>query len=190
MAVLVAAAAIAAAARVFLGWGSPLPGQVQESGDGQADDDAEEDDEEMSGPIARTPAVLFLPALTLLSASVAIGVLPGVGRLALAGARRFEDTSAYVTAVLGGRLPAIAGHPATAASPSLQDILSGVGFSIVAVLFALIIVLPRRLGSMSDSARAVARVLHDLHSGHVGDYVAWLTVGAVVLAGAFVVAFA
>jgi multicomponent Na+:H+ antiporter subunit D len=187
--ILLAAAAIAAAARVFLGWGAPLPGEVQESGDGSADDDGEEDDERMSGPTDRTPALLYLPALVLLGASIAIGVLPDVQRLALAGAQRFMDSSAYVAQVLGGPVP-VAHASSAITSPSLQDILSGVGFTVVASLLGLIVVLPRRLGALSTPVRDVAGVLHRLHSGHVGDYVAWLTVGAVIFTGLFTLLFA
>jgi multicomponent Na+:H+ antiporter subunit D len=178
--ILVGAAAIAAGARVFLGWGPALPGEVQESGDGQADDDGEEDDEQMTGPTDRTPAVLFLPALGLLLGSVAVGVLPGVERLALAGAQRFTATSAYVSSVLDAHVPRLAALPAPA-SPSLQGILSGVGFTVITLLLALLVILPRALPARAQQA---AQLLHRLHSGHVGDYVTWLTVGAAVFIGA------
>ena len=186
--ILLAAATIAAAARVFLDWGPPLSGEVQESGDGRGDDDGEEDDEELTGPTDRTPAVLFVPALALLTASIAIGVVPGVRRLALAGAQRFEGTSAYVSAVLRGHVPTMAALPAPG-SPSLQTVLSGVGFTIVALALGLLVVLPRRLPAPPGLARAVAvgtaRGLRRIHSGHVGDYVTWLAVGAVIFTGAF-----
>jgi multicomponent Na+:H+ antiporter subunit D len=186
--ILLAAAAIAAAARVFLGWGAPLPGEVPESGDGSADDDGEEDDEKMSGPTNRTPAILYLPALVLLSASIAIGVLPDVQRLAIAGAERFQDTSAYVAGVFGGRTPIVYAS-SVVASPSVQDIVSGVGFTVVAILLGLIVVLPGRLGGIARPLRDVARGLHAVHSGHVGDYVAWLTVGAAIFTGLFALLF-
>jgi hypothetical protein len=35
----------------------------------------------------------------------------------------------------------------------------------------------------------LARGLHALHSGHPGDYIAWLTVGAAVFTGLFTVMF-
>ncbi len=190
--ILLAATTIAAAARVFLNWGPPLPGEAWESGDGRSDDDGEEDDEEMTGPTDRTPAVLFVPAVGLLAASIAIGVLPGVRRLALLGAQRFEATSAYVSSVLTGRVPVVAGLPVPA-SPSLQDVLSGVGFAIVALALGLLVILPRRLpaspAGLDVVGTAVARRLHRLHSGHVGDYVTWLAVGAAILTGACVLAF-
>ena len=186
--ILVAAAAVAAAARVFLGWGAVLPDEVRESGDGGGDDDGEDDDEEITGPTDRTPAVLFLPALALLIASLAVGVLPEVGRLALRGAQRFEATSAYVSSVLGHAVPGLAAS-APPASPSVQDILSGVGFTVVALVLGLVVVLPRRVPGLTVPARAVAGRLHRLHSGHVGDYVTWVAVGAVIFAGAFALTF-
>ena len=186
--ILLAGAVIAAAARVFLDRGAPLAGEVSESGDGRGDDDGEEDDEEMTGPTDRTPAVLFVPALILLGASIAIGVLPGVGRLAVDGARRFTGTSVYVSSVLTGHAPALTAL-APPASPTLQDVLSSVGFTLVALGLGLLVILPRRLPGSPDLARAAgaaaARGLHRLHSGHVGDYITWLAVGAVILTGTF-----
>ena len=93
---LIGAAAIAAAARAFLGWGPDLHHDVERS----PPEGDEEGEEEISGSPNRTPAVLFGPAVVLLTGSVAIGIVPGVGRLALAGAQRFEATSAYAAAVL------------------------------------------------------------------------------------------
>jgi multicomponent Na+:H+ antiporter subunit D len=186
--ILVGAATVAAGARVFLDRGLRLPGEVEESGDGEGDDDGEEDGEELTGPTNRTPAVLFLPALTLILASIAVGVLPGVGRLALDGAQRFEGTSAYVSAVLDGHVARLTALPAPP-SPSLQDVLSGVGFTVVALLVGLLVVLPRRLPGSPPLAQAAARGLHRLHSGHVGDYVTWLVVGAAIFTGLFALAF-
>ncbi|MGI8712415.1 MAG: complex I subunit 5 family protein [Solirubrobacteraceae bacterium] len=181
--ILIGAAAIAAAARAFLGWGPALHDDVDES---------EQGEEEISGPPDRTPAVLFGPAVVLLLGSLAIGVLPGVGRLALAGAQRFEATSAYTTAVLSGHVAALRSQP-VATSPTLQDVLSGIGFTIVTLLVGLLVVLPRRLpgplAPVLDAGRSVTRRLHSLHSGHPGDYIAWLTVGAVIFTATFAFAF-
>lgn len=186
--VLIGAAAVAAAARAFLGWGPDLHHDVEQSPPQEGD----EGQEEISGSPNRTPAVLFGPAVVLLAGSVAIGVLPGVGRLALAGARRFEATSAYAAAVLRDHvvsLPAIS----TRTAPTLQDVLSGAGFTVLMLLIALIVVLPRRLPQPLAGAlrlwRPIARGLHALHSGHPGDYVVWVTVGAVILVAAFSLSF-
>ena len=188
--ILVGAAAVSAAARAFLGWGPPRPDDVPESGDGRADDDGQEDDEEISGPTSRTPAVLFGPAAVLLLGSLAIGVLPGVTRIALAGARRFEATSAYASAVLAGRAHRLT--PSAASAPTLREVLAGVGFTVVTLLVGLFILLPGRppgpLAVLVGPGRAVARGLHALQSGHIGDYIAWLAVGAAIFTAVFALA--
>jgi hypothetical protein len=132
--ILVGAAAIAAGARAFLGWGPARPGEAEESDQG----------DEIGGSPDRTPAVLFLPAVILLLGSLVIGVVPGVERLALAGAQRFEATSAYSSTVLAGHestLPSLSGLT----GPTLRDVLSGVGFTLVTILLGLLVVLPRGL---------------------------------------------
>ena len=184
--ILVGAAVIAAAARAFLGWGPARP------------DDARSPIRARRSAARRdrTPAVLFLPAVILLLGSLVIGVVPGVGRLALAGAQRFEATSAYSAAVLAGHgsaLPTLSGST----TPTLQDVLSGVGFTIVTVLVGLLVVLPGGLPAALSGplapvlagGAAVGRRLHALHSGHPGDYITWLTVGAVIFIATFALAF-
>ena len=44
-----------------------------------------------------------------------------------------------------------------------------------------------RRGAMA-AVRGPTAALRAVHSGHVGDYVAWLTVGLAILGGAFAVA--
>jgi multicomponent Na+:H+ antiporter subunit D len=184
--ILVGAAVIAAGARAFLGWGSSRSGEGEESDQG----------EEISGSRDRTPAVLFFPAVILLLGSLVIGVVPGAGRLALAGAQRFEATSAYSAAVLAGHgstVQALSGSTA----PTLQDVLSGVGFTLITILVGLVIVLPRTtpaglagpLSPLLAGGRTIGRRLHALHSGHPGDYITWLTVGAVIFTATFALAF-
>jgi multicomponent Na+:H+ antiporter subunit D len=185
---VIGAAAIAAGARAFFGWGPDLRHDAEQA----SVQDSGGDDEEISGSPNRTPAVLFAPAVVLLAGSLALGLLPGVARLALAGAQRFEATSAYAASVLHGHVLALAPLPAPA-MPTLQDVLSGLGFTVVTLLVGLAVLLPRRLpGPLSPILRlwrSLARGLHALHSGHPGDYIAWLTVGAVIFTGLFAVMF-
>ena len=75
--------------------------------------------------------------------------------------------------------------------PSLADYLYAAGSSIGALFLGLgALVLPRRShdspGVISHRARAAASWIRGLHSGHPGDYVAWVTAGTAILAGAFV----
>jgi multicomponent Na+:H+ antiporter subunit D len=186
---LIGAAAIAAAARAFLGWGPDLPQDVDQS----SEDEGGEGDEEIAGSPHRTPAVLFAPAVVLLAGSLAIGILPGAGRLALAGAQRFEATAAYASTTLHSHVPSL---PAIAeqTTPTLQDVLSGLGFTLVMLFVGLLVLLPRRLPEPLSGVlalwRGLARGLHALHSGHPGDYIAWLTVGAVIFTGVFALSLA
>jgi multicomponent Na+:H+ antiporter subunit D len=72
-------------------------------------------------------------------------------------------------------------------------VLSGVAFTALTLLVGLLVLLPRRLpGPLSGVVRlwrALAHGLHALHSGHPGDYIAWLTVGAVIFTGVFALSF-
>jgi multicomponent Na+:H+ antiporter subunit D len=185
--ILVTAAATAAGARVFLGWGAPRVTDA-DAGDSRGDDEREAENEELSGPTDRTPAVLFLPALALVLGSIAIGVLPAVERLALSGAQRFMGTAAYASSVLHGRVPGLAALTPPSA-PSVQDVLSGAGFTVLALLVGMAVVLSRGVAGGPAWVRSLAGGLHRLHSGHVGDYIAWLVTGAVLIAGAFTLAF-
>ena len=205
--VLIAAAVVAAGARVFLGWGPPPAHPPAAGGAGEDDSpdgEAGEDDSPDGGageddspdgeagdddtPLRRTPALLFAPAVVLALCSLAVGVVPGVSRLALEGARRFIATRAYLAAGLGGHpsaLPAAGAIP----SPSAADVADGIAFTAVAILLGLLVLVPRRLPDPLTVVGAVAgraaRWLHALHSGHPGDYIAWLTLGAAVFTGVF-----
>ena len=59
---------------------------------------------------------------------LAIGVLPGVGRIAVAGAARFEASGLYASAVLGGRATSVA-VPRLETAPTLEDVLLGFAFT-------------------------------------------------------------
>ena len=180
--VLIGGSVLAAWARIFLGWGP-------DDGDERAGESAEEGDE-LEVTSERTPAVLFVPALMLVAGGIATGVLPGVGRLAVSAAARFIDTVGYAGAVLGGRVAAV--HPPRSAGPSIEEILVGLGLTGLTALFGLGVVAPRRLPfgppAVRTFSRGVARRLHELHSGHPGDDVAWLVTGAAVVCGALVLA--
>jgi multicomponent Na+:H+ antiporter subunit D len=174
---LVGAALLGAGARAFLGWGPELRDE-----DGVSDD--AEDLDELSDHDTRTPAILFAPALALMLGGLAIGVLPGVGRIAVAGAARFQASAAYASAVLGGRATTVA-VPRLETTPTLEDVLLGLAFTVVTVLLALLVVVPRRLAWAPDAFvsawRTAARRLHELHNGHPGDYVTWLVAGTAAL---------
>ena len=76
-------------------------------------------------------------------------------------------------------------------TPTLEDVLLGLVFTAVTASLALLVLAPRRLPGAPDAIvsawRSGARHLHELHSGHPGDYVTWLVAGAAALTAALAV---
>ncbi len=181
--ILIGGSVLAAAARVFLGWG-PDDRDLRFGGE------SAEEGEKLGGSSERTPAVLFVPALVLVLGGIATGVAPGARRLALAGADRFIATAAYARAVLTSHAGAV--HGPAASGPSAAEILVGLGLTALSAAIALAVLAPGRVPFGLHTVRAVlkrtARGLHELHSGHPGDDVAWLVTGAAVVCGALMLA--
>jgi multicomponent Na+:H+ antiporter subunit D len=173
---LAAGAILRSGARVFLGLGPP----------GEPDDSSMEG-REQSGPggeeVAHeaTPASIWLPAIVLLAAGLVWGLIPGLARAAVEAGARFADTSGYAAAVLAGIQHAPAHVPATS-GPSAGSYLHGAGAALLALGVAGLGV---SRSAFVDAVRAPLAGLRALHSGHVGDYVAWTTAGVAVLGGVF-----
>jgi multicomponent Na+:H+ antiporter subunit D len=182
---LTGGAVLRVAGRVFLGWG---PSQGPDPSQARA---AEERVDETRDERDHTPPLMLIVPTLLVLASAVVGLIPGavpwVERMAL----RFCDHSAYAAWVL---------HGATVHWPSLApdhvplvDVLTGLaGFAgaLAAAAFGLfgrpvLASLPRLI--TAPSTRAV-HSLRMLHSGHIGDYIAWWTAGAGVLGGVCLVA--
>ncbi|WP_205719167.1 complex I subunit 5 family protein [Actinomadura geliboluensis] len=141
------------------------------------------EDPETPGGLRSAPWTMLGPAVALLAAGLLAGLLPGG---AVAGAAHaFADRGAYAALVLDGR----AAHPhAVPADPWTAAGLAGAAVALaaaVAVAAAGVRRTPDRPGRAAPRRGrwgAVAARLHALHSGHVGDYAAWLTAGVAVLA--------
>jgi multicomponent Na+:H+ antiporter subunit D len=183
---LTAGAVLRVAGRVFLGWGGARdPGTITEP-------TKVEEGPETRGASVRTPAIMFLPAALLLFGSLAVGLAPRMEARSLQAAARFEARTAYAAAVLEGKT-----HPVSTPVPprawSAGTILGGVATAARAAVVAAVALFGRRFpGHVRDRLRRVVGpplvTLRAAHSGHVGDYVAWLTFGAAFLGGAFAVA--
>jgi multicomponent Na+:H+ antiporter subunit D len=171
---LAAGALLRAWARVFLGAGPP--GTADES----SDEGREEAEPEEDLPQDRTPAVLWGPAVALLAAGLAWGIVPGLAQAAHEAAARFISFNLYAAEVLNGvRGPAP--HLPHVPGPELSSYLYGAGATVGAIAVAAAGV--RRVGTARlHPAFAGVRALH---SGHVGDYVAWLTAGVAVIGVVF-----
>jgi multicomponent Na+:H+ antiporter subunit D len=174
---LAAGALLRAAARVFLGAGEP--GVEDES----SDEAREEAEPEQDAPHDRTPAVMWIPAVVLLAAGLAWGVIPGLAHATIDAAARFTDTPGYIATVLRGAHPSV--HAPATTGPTGASYLYAAGGVLLAVAVAALGVSRART---VDRLRPGFARLRELHSGHVGDYVAWLTAGVAVIGITFGVA--
>jgi multicomponent Na+:H+ antiporter subunit D len=123
----------------------------------------------------RAPWATVATGTTLLALGLAWGLVPGLVDAATHAAARFTDHAGYVAGVLGGSAhgaPAPAGEAPTAAAW-----LYGLASTTLAVGFALLRTMPEG-------------PLRALHSGRIGDYVAWTAVGAAAIASVFALTLA
>ncbi|MFG2819611.1 proton-conducting transporter membrane subunit [Kitasatospora sp. NPDC048365] len=181
-AVFVAASAVTGAAvlrvglRVFWGVGPAphgRPGEQETSGEG-------EEPEIRSPGRALPPTMTAVPAVLLALAAV-LGCVPAAGHAIARGAAVFTDPDRYREAVLAGRdASAALAVPHTAWT--VPGLLLGLLSAGLAVALAAAAAHQRGpwLADGHPAVRAV-RALRRLHSGRLGDYLAWLTLGIAVL---------
>jgi multicomponent Na+:H+ antiporter subunit D len=166
---LAGAALLRAGARIFLGWGDeedPLLGKAME------EDPLERD--------VRRPLLVGV-AVTAVVLGLSISIVPGLGQRAEYAADRFRDTSGYAARVLHGRpLPSPQSLAVSIEHTSLESLLYGGTATILAAGLALVGLYRSR--ALSTVAPPI-RVLRELHSGVVGDYVTWIAVGTAVTGG-------
>jgi multicomponent Na+:H+ antiporter subunit D len=146
-----------------------------------------EDESETEEARDRTPISMFVPAALLLAAGLALGVLPGLSGGAQRAAARFEDQGAYAESVLTGRAPverAVRVHePGT--SGRVYGGLSAAGAVALAALVLFRKRLPARVRRRGRALAPPLVALRRAHSGHIGDYIAWLTLGLAGVGGLF-----
>jgi multicomponent Na+:H+ antiporter subunit D len=146
---------------VFLGRG-PVPPRHP------ACREADEDERELAG--GRSPWATIATGTTLLALGLAWGLVPGLVDAATAVAARFTDSAGYAASVLRG---AAGGAPARAGeAPTTAAWLYGLASGALAVALAFLRTMPEG-------------PLRALHSGRIGDYVAWTAAGAAAIAGVF-----
>lgn len=150
---ITAGAVLRVTARVFLGLGPrPEDAEYETSGSGE--------EPETSGPLRRIPDTMTTVPAVLLAAALAVGVIPGFGALV---ARSVDEAGS--------------GGVHAPAHWTLPGVLLGVASTVLAAALAGLAV--TRPGWVA--APGWATPLRRLQSGHVGDYVAWLLVGATLL---------
>ena len=167
--------------RVFWGLG-PVPWDARE--------EHHEEEPELVRAIGRAPLPMVLPAWTLLAASIALALVPGVRAGAATGAAAFVDVPGYIDAVLRSAAGTAVSPPPAPAVWTTSAVLLGLVAVVAAALVAATAIWAERVpGRLRASVRwlaAAARGLHWVHAGHVGSYVAWGMVGVAGLGAALV----
>lgn len=172
---LTGGAVLRVAARVFLGAGSRPP---ETRGQRAAEEKAP------PGRLGERAPGAWIAVAVLLCGAVAVGVLPGFSELAHRAASLFVDRAGYVRAALGARRSArAAGGPGGWSGIGLAlDGASVAGACAVAAAACYGRGLLGRVPRLHTAGGRVLRALHRAHSGHIGDYVAWLMAGGALLA--------
>ncbi|MGW4493504.1 complex I subunit 5 family protein [Streptomyces sp. NPDC004376] len=150
-------AVLRVAARVFGGLGKKPPDERTE----EPETTGEHEEPETAGPLRRLPDTMLTVPIALLAGSLAVGVFPSVA----------ESVSHAVDEMLGSTP---APPPEWTLPGVLLDLLSS---ALAATLATWAVTHP-----VSSRLHTWTTPLRRLHSGHIGDYVAWLVVGTVVVA--------
>ena len=119
-----------------------------------------------------TSVVMWAPAILLTLGGLCVTAAPGLYGIAWAAAARFTDHAGYIRRVLEGapaRIPATAGNPAGEPMHGTIALMGAIALAFVALKWKP----PKPIRNLAE----LGRVFRNLHSGHVGDYVAWLTFG-------------
>lgn len=157
--------------RIFLGWGETHSEAARGSPKIPMDS-------ETGGTHRHTPATMFVPALLLLVGAIVVAPLTDLRACVEPQAKRMEDGRGYNALVLQGQpLPAeapIRGEPFPSIWRSIVTVIA-------AALLALAALFPKALGGASDRVgnilATLLQPLRAIHSGKVGDYVAWFIFG-------------
>ncbi|KOG69677.1 NADH dehydrogenase, partial [Streptomyces varsoviensis] len=134
----------------------------------------EEEAPETRCRLTRIPLTMLAVPAVLLAGALAAGVLPGLATAAGQAGAALTDHAGYAASVLHDSATAVA---ATAPHPTG----AGTAWALLSTALALACV-PAGAWSRRLASARWARSLRRLHSGHVGDYVAWFLAGVTLLA--------
>jgi len=170
------AAILRAGARVFLGWGPSHDWLLSQ----QPPEDPPERD-------ARVPLMVAITGVVIVLGLV-VSIVPGLSQRAEYGAERFRDRAGYAERVLHGKPMKTKVLPYAIQPTTGESVVYGIGAGLVTLLFAAFGLWRNRLSdAWRTSAGRVAgpplAVLKEVHSGVIGDYVMWITLGTALLGG-------
>jgi multicomponent Na+:H+ antiporter subunit D len=174
--VLTSAAVLRITFRIFFGWGEPAPSDKSSR---------IEEKSETEQSHERTPAIMFIPAAILILLGIAITAFPHLRTTAKEAAYEFANQAAYARSVLDNAQISLV-HEEAPESLSSSTVHSLIAL-MLSLLLALITVFRKRLGRAFNFTRNLElgnRWLRGAHSGHPGDYVAWLSFGTAVFGAA------
>jgi multicomponent Na+:H+ antiporter subunit D len=174
---LTGAAVLRVAGRVYFALG-PKPiewSKVRSSGSGEVGEPRFE----------RLPWTMGAAIALLLAGGLALGVIPGAHSVANRAAATFIDSAGYAHQALYGSSKMISAP--NASNWTGLGLVLGFVSALLACLIAGAALYGRRVvDRILPSLRSVYRpieFLQKLHSGHVGDYVAWMMMGMTIVAG-------
>jgi multicomponent Na+:H+ antiporter subunit D len=171
-----AAAVVRAGLRVYFGLGVPPSDEDADTSSGR------DEEPETSSRLHRLPRTMMLAVVLLLGSSLAVGTVPWIRALAADAGTQDADRPGHLHDVLPV-LPAPTSTPPVAVEWTASGLVPSAGGGVLALLFCAAALWPRRLPSWPPLLRRGLRARHRGHSGHIGDYVAWLLAGVTVLAG-------
>ena len=144
-----------------------------------------EEEADVKGRLERLPATMIAAIVVLFAISLVVGVWRAVPDWIGRAAERFVDAGGYASQALG-RVPAVVTHPMADSWWGSYGVALALSSAAAAVVLALAAIhlhsFPDRIRSWARPARPVVAVLRGLHSGRVGDYVAWFVAGLAGLA--------
>ena len=165
---------------VFLGWG-PAEGRHPEQA--RAAEEAVDETRDVRG---HTPVLMVIVPAVLLVAVLVLGLIPGAVPGVERYAAQFVEHRAYAAWVLHGQrvsLPVLRPSHISAGDYGYGALSTLGALSLAAYgLFGERVVNARRVLTVYPLRRTV-NVIRDLHSGHIGDYIAWWSAGVSVIGG-------
>jgi multicomponent Na+:H+ antiporter subunit D len=181
---LTVAALLRAGARVFLGWG---PACVPASDPREPPTE----ESELTGSRGRVPWPMFASGAVLIGAGLIVGAVPGAVDNAQRSAQVFADRSVYAAAVLGRPVPTpepIHFLHTGALSWALAVVTVVAALGLTAILLERVRLPFRIPPAVQRAAKRSFTRLRRQHSGQIGDYVAWATVGFALIGALFAAA--
>jgi multicomponent Na+:H+ antiporter subunit D len=168
-AMLTGGTVLRAAGRVFLGWGADETELLKES-------PKIEEPRDTVREYHRVPAVMIYPPAILTVAGILFSFVPGLPSAVDLAAARMADQPAYARRVLDG--VSIVAPAAKTREATFASVIPGFAPVAGALVIALAALFCHRVPFQFPGFTLKAvNVLRGLHSGRVGDYVAWLTLG-------------